>query len=635
MAPPTRPKRSAEPARRKAARPKTAGTKKPRPARRLPAAAERRAFDDAVRAFRLKQWRLAARLFKRVMALHGPLAAKARQYLLRIPAGGKPSSKRPTARRKVPPDVRRRGYGRKAAVRVERRRRKPAPAPTIVRRTPHMDLVPDAAPAPGATFFVDVYADTVAHRRGEESEPIVLRGRPGQTRFEVDVWLAGSAHFQIAEPKAAILALDAATRVSTRARFTVSVGVGPAGEPAILAAYFFYNGRPCGKVTRRVTIDGLAAAGPPDIQAGIDGSLALDASAVPPDLTVEITDPTRNRRALQCRVTTRLIAAGEQPPVTDWFLPDESPALVGQFMQEFVKPGISNRARVLSLKGAGFALFEAAPPAFQDTLWRLIDAGTPPRSILITSEEPYIPWELMIPRRRRADGTREEREPLGVEFAVGRWVHEAYLPPPQRLPLIDSFVVAPEYPGPRPKPLPYAAEETTLVLATVPGEAIVPADLRSIDDRVQAGRSLLHFICHGADSPGVGVQVIYLAGGIETLSSLQLPALEGMAAAARRKPLVFLNACEVGRPSAALVGIGGFAKAFVDMGAAGVIAPLWSVRDTIAFDVARRFYEAIARRPAASFADILRTIRKLAYDVETGEDTYAAYCFYGDPAAKE
>ena len=131
----------------------------------------------------------------------------------------------------------------------------------------------------------------------------------------------------------------------------------------------------------------------------------------------------------------------------------------------------------------------------------------------------------------------------------------------------------------------------------------------------------------------MGIQVIYLAGGIETLSSLQVPALAGMAAAGRRKPLVFLNACEVGRPNVALVGIGGFAKAFVDMGAAGVIAPLWSVRDSIAFDVAKRFYEAIGRQPAPGFAEILRTIRKLAYDVEKGEDTYAAYCFYGDPAA--
>ena len=171
------------------------------------------------------------------------------------------------------------------------------------------------------------------------------------------------------------------------------------------------------------------------------------------------------------------------------------------------------------------------------------------------------------------------------------------------------------------------------MLATIPGDAIVPASLTSIDKRVRVGRSLLHFICHGADSPGLGIQVIYLEGGIETLSSLQIPALEGMTAAGRRKPLVFLNACEAGRPNVALVGIGGFAKAFVDMGAAGVIAPLWSVRDGLAFDVAKRFYDAIGHEPAPAFADILRTIRKLAYDPDTGEDTYAAYCFYGDPAA--
>jgi hypothetical protein len=106
-----------------------------------------------------------------------------------------------------------------------------------------------------------------------------------------------------------------------------------------------------------------------------------------------------------------------------------------------------------------------------------------------------------------------------------------------------------------------------------------------------------------------------------------------MSAAGRKKPLVFLNACEVGRPNVALVGMGGFAKAFVDLGAAGVIAPLWSVRDSIAFDVASRFYAEIMQQPSRSFADILKTIRRLAYDEQIGEDTYAAYCFYGDPTA--
>src|SRR5205823_774766 len=106
-----------------------------------------------------------------------------------------------------------------------------------------------------------------------------------------------------------------------------------------------------------------------------------------------------------------------------------------------------------------------------------------------------------------------------------------------------------------------------------------------------------------------------------------------MSAFSSKKPLVFLNACEVGRPAISLVGIGGFAKAFITLGAGGVIAPLWSVRDTIAFDVADRFYRATKQTPQRRFADILKDIRALAYDPAVGEDTYAAYCFYGDPAA--
>ena len=288
-----------------------------------------------------------------------------------------------------------------------------------------MDGLPDVAPAVRTTFSVEVYADTAVARPGEDSDPIVLVGQPGQMRFDVDVWLAGSAHFQIAGPKSSTIVIDAASGRSTRARFTVSIAAGPRGEPAALTAYFFYNGRSCGKVTRRLPIKPGAAASTGGAGADTHGSLTLDVTAVPPDLTVEITDPTRNRRALHCRVTTPLLGPAEQPPIADWFLPEESPALVSQFMKEFVKPGITSRARVLSLKGAGLALFEAAPAAFKDTLWRIIDAGTPPRSIMIVSEEPFIPWELMIPWRLRRDGTREVREPLGVEFAVGRWMHES------------------------------------------------------------------------------------------------------------------------------------------------------------------------------------------------------------------
>ncbi len=93
--------------------------------------------------------------------------------------------------------------------------------------------------------------------------------------------------------------------------------------------------------------------------------------------------------------------------------------------------------------------------------------------------------------------------------------------------------------------------------------------------------------------------------------------------------MVFLNACEVGRLTPSLIGVGGFAKEFIDLGARCVIAPLWSVTDDVAFDVARRFYTRIKHDPAVRFADVMSEIRRLSF--ERDADSYAAYAFYGDP----
>jgi hypothetical protein len=69
------------------------------------------------------------------------------------------------------------------------------------------------------------------------------------------------------------------------------------------------------------------------------------------------------------------------------------------------------------------------------------------------------------------------------------------------------------------------------------------------------------------------------------------------------------------------------------LGASGVIAPLWSVKDSIAHQVAVEFYGRIEKEPRTPFAEILRDLRKRSYADEGGEDTWAAYCFYGDPLA--
>jgi CHAT domain-containing protein len=157
--------------------------------------------------------------------------------------------------------------------------------------------------------------------------------------------------------------------------------------------------------------------------------------------------------------------------------------------------------------------------------------------------------------------------------------------------------------------------------------------MEALDQILQeGGRDLLHFVCHGK-SAGAGTQILFMEQKQQRAAE-DLRALPGMKKACyESKPFVFLNACEVGRLEPALVGAGGFAEALMALGASAVVAPLWSVEDSIAHEVAVEFYRRVKDEPWTPFAAILRDIRAKAYIAEGGEDTYAAYCFYGDPLA--
>ncbi len=263
----------------------------------------------------------------------------------------------------------------------------------------------------------------------------------------------------------------------------------------------------------------------------------------------------------------------------------------------------------------------------------MIDSGKPLRTIAVVSDEPYIPWELMVPNRRHGE-SMERRRALGVEFAIGRWINANGSSGPQKIRLVDSLVVAPEYKGRR--ELKSAKDEADFVSTRFPpGQLVDPANLDHIDQTLAVTRaSLLHFVCHGAESEGEVDQVIYLADE-QPFASTQVKGLDGFPDfLAKSIPMVFLNACEVGRPTTALVGIGGFAKEFIELGASAVIAPLWSVKDSLAHQVALDFYSKALEDPPRPFAEILSEIRARGYDETIAEDTYAAYCFYGDPRAR-
>jgi hypothetical protein len=524
------------------------------------------------------------------------------------------------------------GWLRRLAGQVRKRSPSDAPPaiaePVVTRRTPHLDLSLALPLRPGAVFEVLVYADRLPARVGEETEDVVLRAPAKIASVRLDVWLVATHHFLITDAPIKTITVRRHEPSSDITRFRVAVVAAPAeAEEPLISASFSCNGRPSGRVTRVVPIQGpgriatphTAAAGP---------ILEVDVQAVAPDLVLEISAPENDGRRFEVRVDTPLLSLERR--TESWFLPAEAPALVDAAMQQFFAPGASRSARLSSLKGAGFELFDAAPALFKHAYWQLVDAGRKPRTLFVVSDERSIPWELVIPHRRTPGGDREVHRPLGTELAVGRWHRQSGVSPRQRVPLRTSYVVAPNYRTSA--RLEHAEAEAEFVCSRFSGRRIEPARFDHLDLMLgDQGVDLLHFICHG-EADESEIQVLLLEEP-DRLHPQQIRAMPGLSKAFREsRPLVFLNACELGRPARGLVGASGFAKSFIEIDASCVVGALWSVDDRTAHNVAVEFYEQILSDPTMPFAEALRRIRARGYAAD-GEDTYAAYCFYGDPAA--
>lgn len=485
--------------------------------------------------------------------------------------------------------------------------------------------VPAKLLQPRDSFDVSVYVDQKAARAGEDTVDIVVPVAGTQ----VEVQLIVSEHFAVNGSAVTTMTITDEPRSDAERPFKVTVV--PANElptkvPPSLIAQFFYKGRPSGKVSRTVAIAGVSTATVVPAKERVEVQ-----DGVAADLTVVVNRTLANDgRQFTCTVRSPLLEKYKEGISKPWNLPDTAKTIVLGMMARFTADAITSSMLLAELRGAGRDLYDVAPVIFRQALWDLIDSEHAIKTIAIVTEEPFIPWELMVPYRIKS-GKREQRDALGTEFCIGRWPIPDGTSPAQQIPLRDSFVVAPVYVP----PLAFAADEAKLVVDNFHGEMIAPADFDGIEQKLGSqGKTLVHFICHGEDEETQDfVQIIRLENG-QNLNSSQIRGMTDVDRIFEEKhPFVFLNACEVGRTAPALVGVGGFAKSFVDLGASAVVAPLWSVKDNIAHAVAQEFYTRVKAQPNVPFAEILRDLRKKAYLAGQAEDTYAAYCFYGDPAA--
>lgn len=93
------------------------------------------------------------------------------------------------------------------------------------------------------------------------------------------------------------------------------------------------------------------------------------------------------------------------------------------------------------------------------------------------------------------------------------------------------------------------------------------------------------------------------------------------------RPLVFLNACQIGRSAMSLTDIGGWATQFIRAGATAFVGAYWSVYDQAAHDFALAFYNRLfSGIPIGKAIQEARQIIK-----PLGDPTWLAYTVFADP----
>lgn len=241
-------------------------------------------------------------------------------------------------------------------------------------------------------------------------------------------------------------------------------------------------------------------------------------------------------------------------------------------------------------------------------------------SIAIYSQEPYIPWELIVPQWKR--GSRRYEDVLGIAFPIARWTQGLAFPSP----VADArlAVIAPNY---ETDALPSAQDEAKSLERRF-GAKRGPerrAGVRKL--LASSDYEIVHFSGHGLFDPElVELSSIDVVDG--SVTPEDLPAMRAKGDV--RRAFVFFNACEVGELGFDLTALGGWAPEFCKRGFAGFVGPYWPVDDEIAGKAAETFYGALRRR--RTVAEAVQAIRARYH--EDPHPSWLAYTVHCQPNVK-
>ena len=304
----------------------------------------------------------------------------------------------------------------------------------------------------------------------------------------------------------------------------------------------------------------------------------------------------------------------ERDPLTFF---DEFKHRFAQRAGEFSLTGGDSHARD-PLNDLGYELFDMLFP--DDLKEKFMRIHPVIKTLMILTEEPYIPWELCkIPS---IDGAGEG--PFFCEaFRLTRW-HPGKKSPEKQLGMKRFAVVGARY-----RDLPSVKKEVRAIKELAGnGRRVDEVEATAVAIKTAMGKGI-YDVCHFAGHGSVehGEPVLELNHG-ERFGPDRISALTMNLEAAH--PLIFMNACYSGRATFSLTGIAGWAQKFIKSGAGAFIGAQWAVNDDTAKTFALAFYRY--------FLDG-KTLGEATYrarlEIKSEENaSWLSFVVFGDPEAR-
>ena len=248
------------------------------------------------------------------------------------------------------------------------------------------------------------------------------------------------------------------------------------------------------------------------------------------------------------------------------------------------------------------------------------------RNLLIVSDEPWIPWELVKPYDV-VEGRDVEDDHLAAAWQMSRWLSGAAVP--SDLEIRAARLVVPMF------DLDFVWKEIEYFdsLAARQIEVAPPISTRAefLEAAEKGGEQLYHFATHANFNEAfVDESPIVLQGDPLFPSDLTRRRARGMR---WERPLVFLNTCHGARVGFNLTGLGGWAQRLVEqLGVTAFVGAQWEVNDELASRFAQVFYEELWA--GKTLGEAFHSARQQVRAMQSGNPTWLAYTLYGDPNSR-